>query len=61
MYLLQYCLLTVNAGFFDVDGSIRHSGPTHPPTGVPTATLNKIGDVFSNVPDEISVHGGNAD
>ena len=46
------------AGFFNVDGSIRHSGPTHPPTGVPTATLEKIGHVFSNVPDEISVHGG---
>lgn len=49
-----------DAGFFNVDGSIRHSGPAHSPTGVPIATLEKIGHIFSNVPDEISVHGGKA-
>ena len=47
------------AGFFNEDGSIIHSGPTHPSTGIPRDTLEKIGTVFSNVPDEISVHGGN--
>ena len=51
-------VLPLYAGFFHDDGSIRHSGPTHSPTGVSRDTLEKIGHVFSNVPEELSVHSG---
>ena len=46
------------SGFFNEDGSIRHTGHTHTPTGIPMGTLEKIGHVFSNVPEEVKVHGG---
>lgn len=57
-FSLHIHVLYMLTGFFNEDGSIRHSGPTHSPTGVPTATLEKIGHVFSNVPEDISVHAG---
>ena len=58
LVMFNFFCVCVYTGFFNEDGSIRHSGNTHAPTGIPRDTLEKIGHVFSNVPEEVKVHSG---
>ena len=52
------CSLQYAPGFFEEDGQPKLTEPSLLATGVPERRLLHIGNVFSSIPEEFSVHGG---